>query len=89
MKKYLLVVALLPTFAYAQAPQPNFTPYTVNAQEHQAILNYLGEQPAKFAVPLINQFNQMEQQAQTTAAEAAKKKAAEGAKKETNPIIQK
>lgn len=65
MKKYLLaVVALLPTIAYAQQPQPNFVPYTITADEHQALLNYLGEQPAKFAMPIINSLTQWELAAQ-------------------------
>ena len=61
-----------------QTPQPQFEPYTITAQEHQAILNYLGDVPAKYANPLINQLGQMEQKAQQKkTAEDTKKKAVE------------
>jgi hypothetical protein len=62
-----------------QPPQPPFEPYTINAQDHQGILNYLGDVPSKYANPIISQLMQMEQQAQ-------QKKVAEAAKaKDSNP----
>jgi hypothetical protein len=68
-----ILFALLVGSAQAQTAPP-FEPYTVTAQEHQAILNYLGDVPSRYAIPIINQLMQMEQQAQ-------QKKTAEDAKK--------
>ena len=62
---------LLTSASAQQPPQPTFEPYTVGAQEHQAILNYLGDVPAKYANPLIGQLMQMEQAAQKKKGELA------------------
>ena len=81
MKHYWVAVLFLALIGSAQAqqtPQPSFEPYTVTAQEHQAMLNYLGDVPAKYANPIINQLVQMEQAAQQKkVADEAKKKAPE------------
>lgn len=69
----LLALAAVPSLAQTAPP---FEPYTVTMQEHQAMLNYLGDVPAKYANPVINQLIQMEQAAQQKkAADEAKKKA--------------
>ena len=49
----------------ASAQQSSFVPYTIDEKNHQALLNYLGEQPAKFSMPLINSLNQLEMAAQS------------------------
>ena len=81
MKKTLIVMGVvLPSLVYAQ--QPPYVPYTIDAQEHQALMNYLGEQPAKFSMPVINTLNQFEQQAQQkkAAGDAVTKKKEESKK---------
>ena len=79
----LLVVAFMGTSSYAMAQQTSFVPYTIDEKNHQALLNYLGEQPAKFSMPLINSLNQLEFAAQSKKAtdDAAAKKKADEAKK--------
>ena len=75
MKCKLILVAYLFTAVSPAFAQSTFEPYTINAQEHELLMKYLGEQPAKFSVPLINQFNQWEQAAQQKkATDAAKTK---------------
>jgi hypothetical protein len=51
---------MLPALAQQQS---SFEPYTITEQGHQALLFYLGDVPAKYANPIINQLVQMEQQA--------------------------
>jgi hypothetical protein len=65
MRKVLAFISLFsfPVTAHAQTAMP-FEPYTITAQEHQALLNYLGDVPSKYANPIINQLMQMEQAAQ-------------------------
>lgn len=65
----LLILAPLPAFAQT------FTPYTIDATKQQQLLNYLGEQPAKFSLPVINALNQYEVEAQAAAKKAAEEKA--------------
>lgn len=81
MMRYWVAVLFTLFVGSAQAqtlPQPTFEPYTVTAQEHQAMLTYLGDVPAKYANPIIGQLMQMEQAAQQKKqAEDAKKKAPE------------
>jgi hypothetical protein len=59
----ILFLLIAGSSAQAQTAPP-FEPYTVTAQEHQAILGYLGDVPSKYANPLIQQLMQMEQLAQ-------------------------
>ena len=73
-----------------QPPQPPFESYTINAQEHQALLNYLGDVPSKYANPIISQLMQMEQQAQQKkVTEAAKAEAAKAKDSNPKPVDQK
>ena len=73
--KHVLLVLVFALIAVVANAQQQFEPYTINAQDHELLLKYLGEQPAKFSIPLINQFNQWEQAAQQKkAAEATKAK---------------
>lgn len=62
MKKILIILVLFPTLALAQE-QPKFVPYMVNQDDHTKIMNYLLEQPAKIAIPLIQTFNTLAQKA--------------------------
>lgn len=77
MKRVLFAVLLAgaPTGVLAQ----QFEPYTISQQDHQALLNFLGDVPAKYANPMIGQLNQWELQA------VAKKQADEAAKKVPKP----
>lgn len=70
MRKLVFVFLLVPTAAYGQAA---FEPYTVSEQQHQAIVNYLGDIPAKYANPLLSTLAQMEQAAQQKKTEELKK----------------
>jgi hypothetical protein len=90
-----LVYALAVAFAFSalsvanaqQPPQPPFEPYIINAQEHQGILNYLGDVPSKYANPIISQLMQMEQQAQQKKAVAdAKAKDVAPKKPDVSPL---
>jgi hypothetical protein len=61
----MIVAFLFPAVAFAQQPpQAPFAPYTITEKQHQDMLNYLGDVPAKYANPIINAFMQWEQQAQ-------------------------
>lgn len=62
MKKLILLLLFIPTLSYAQK-QPEFIPYTINQDDHTKIMNYLLEQPAKIAIPLIQTLNSLEQKA--------------------------
>lgn len=68
----------LATPVMAQQP-PQFAPYTMGAQEHQWLVQQLGEIPAKWSVPILQGLEQIAQNAaRQAAAEAARKHAAEG-----------
>lgn len=58
-----LVVLVAPALAQQPSPPPPFAPYTVNQEDHTRIMNYLGEQPAKIAIPLIQTLQALEQRA--------------------------
>jgi hypothetical protein len=61
MKKLVLIFSLISTSAFAQAPQ--IVPYTITPKEHTDLMNYLGEQPAKFSVPLMQALGALAQKA--------------------------
>ena len=63
---------LVTTSACAQ--QQPFVPYTINAEQHKLLTDYLGEVPAKYANPLLNTLAQWEAAAQKAAAEQTKPK---------------
>ena len=68
----IIVIALYAAPALAQN-SPAFVPYTITAEQHQALMTYLNEQPFKVAAPIIQNLNQLEQQAvQAKAAADAK-----------------
>lgn len=62
VKLSITAVLLLPVPAFAQQPPP-FIPYTINQEAHTKIMNFLGEQPAKIAIPLIQVLGEIQQQA--------------------------
>lgn len=68
MKKLILILFLITTPVFAQE---QFIPYTINQEDHAKLMEYLGEQPAKISIPLINALNRLKQKATE---EAAKKK---------------
>ena len=75
MKRLFIAMLLAAAPLGASAQQPAFEPYTIGAQEHQALLTFLGEVPSKYANPIISQLMQMEQQAVAKkAAEKTKEK---------------
>lgn len=58
--------------ALAQPAQPPFEPYTVTEQQHNSIVEYLLNLPARHANPLLNTITQMEREAQQKKAAEAK-----------------
>lgn len=62
MKRLVLILSLIPTLALAQE-QSKFVPYTINQEDHSKLMTYLGDQPAKFSMPLIQALNALEQKA--------------------------
>ncbi len=58
----ILIISLIYSSAFAQQQQ-QFIPYVVTQEDHTKILNYLGEQPAKIAIPLMQALNALEQKA--------------------------
>lgn len=62
--------AVMLSMAHAQAPTPP-APITLTAQDVTQLQNYLGEQPLKFALPVLNWLNSLEQRAQADAKKAA------------------
>lgn len=75
MIKAIAVLCLLAaTTAFAQqpiVPAPPFVPFTISQSDYQSIQNWLGEQPAKFSIPVLNWLNSLEQKAQEEAKKAA------------------
>ena len=80
------VVAVVYVANAQQPPQPPFEPYTITAQEHQAIINFLGDVPSKYANPILNQLGQLEQQAQQKKSIEAAKAKTEAEKAKDTPI---
>lgn len=56
----ILVLLLMPNFAFAQQA---FIPYTISQDDHTKFMTYLGEQPAKFSIPLMQALTLLEQKA--------------------------
>jgi len=83
VRKVYLLLALLPSVAFAQQTSP-FVPYTITEQQHQDFMKWLNEQPFKFSAPVIQQLNVWEQQAIVKAQAEAKEKA-DAAKKSEPP----
>lgn len=61
MKKLILILTMLPTISFAE--DLKFVPYTITQEDHTKFMNYLGEQPAKFSIPIIQALNSLEQKA--------------------------
>lgn len=78
MKKYVFAFVLFATPAFAQQGG-----YSVSAKDHQDIMNYLMELPAKYSNPLINKLTSLEQAEAQKRTEAEAAKAAEAAKETT------
>jgi hypothetical protein len=77
---------LLGTAAFAQQPPPPYVAFTVDEGTYKQLQDYLGNQPAKFSVPLLNWLNSAESRAvsdKAIADKAAADKAAAEAKKDT------
>jgi hypothetical protein len=71
----IIAAAATPAFAQQVAPSPPpFTPYTINQEDHTRIMTFLGEQPAKIAIPLMQTLQALEQKArlEKSAADASK-----------------
>lgn len=51
----------------AIAPAPPFVPFTINQSDYQTIQNWLGEQPAKFSIPVLTWLDGLERKAQADA----------------------
>ena len=67
----IAISLLLLTAAIAQQAQP-FVPFTVDEATYKSLQSYLGEQPAKFATPLVNWLNNAEAKAISDKAAAEK-----------------
>ena len=52
-------------------PPPPFVPFTISQSDYQSIQNWLGEQPAKFSIPVLTWLQGLEQKAQEEAKKAA------------------
>ena len=61
MKKLVIIFCLFCTHSFAE--DVKFTPYTITQEDHAKLMNYLGEQPAKFSIPLIQALNRLAQKA--------------------------
>jgi hypothetical protein len=74
MIKAIAVLCLLAaTTAFAQqpiVPAPPFVPFTISQSDYQSIQNWLGEQPAKFSIPVLTWLQGLEQKAQEDAKKA-------------------
>jgi hypothetical protein len=74
LRAVLLIVSIaVATTAFAQqplAPTPPFVPFTLSQSDYQTIQNWLGEQPAKFSIPVLNWLGEMERKAQEEAKKA-------------------
>lgn len=71
--KWICTAAVLLAGSPAVAQQA-FVPYTVSEQEHHALVNALGEIPAKHSWPLIQTLLQLEQRARAAARPAEPEK---------------
>ncbi len=58
----IAISLLLLTVASAQQPQL-YVPFTVDEATYKSLQSYLGDQPAKFATPLVNWLNNAESKA--------------------------
>ena len=66
----LIAMSIIATPAAAQQPialAPPFVPFTISQSDYQSIQNWLGEQPAKFSIPVLNWLQGLEQKAQADA----------------------
>lgn len=81
MKKLVLALALASGPAFAQ--QQPFVPFTINEQTYSNFMSFLSDKPYYIAKPIIDSLQQMENQAQMDAREAARKSKEE--KKEEEP----
>lgn len=59
----ITAIMLVASPAFAQQAAPPFVPYTINQETHNKMINFLGEQPAKIAIPLIQMLGEIQQQA--------------------------
>jgi len=80
--KLILMAALVtvPAAAFAQQPSPppqtpDFVPYTMDVQTHNAIFQFLNDAPARWAMPVMNTLNQLELAAVARERAANEKKA--------------
>ena len=70
-----LILMTLLTMAPAAAQDQKFAPVQIDQATYKRIMDYLGDVPAKYANPLINELTRMEENAQAMArAEAQSKK---------------
>ena len=79
MSRMLFAVALASAIVPAYAadpppPPPNYVPIVIEQSEFENIEKYLGEQPAKFANPIINWLAGLEQKALDKAKKPAETK---------------
>lgn len=61
MKKLVLILSLISTSAFAE--EAKFAPYTIDQDTHNKFMTFLGDQPAKFSIPLIQVLVSLEQKA--------------------------
>ena len=69
-----IVATFLAPSAFGQqptAPPPPFAPITISQSDYQSIQNWLGEQPAKFSIPVLTWLDGLERKAQEEAMKAA------------------
>ncbi len=64
------------TAAFAQPAPSGFAPYTVTFDQHQALIQYLMQQPYAFAEPVVRRLTELEGEAQHAAAQPKEQPAA-------------
>ncbi len=69
--------------AFAQEQPPTFVPYQVDQQSHVAMMNFLQEVPAKYAIPIMQKLTELSHKA--AEAKASEQKPANQQKEALTP----
>lgn len=67
----LVLLAATTAFAQQQPAPPPYVPFEISQDDYTKIMTYLGEQPAKIAIPLMQALQAMEQKAVAEKAKAS------------------
>lgn len=72
MRKLFLVAGIITSITTPAEAQTSFVPYVVDETMHRSFMAYLGDMPARYANPLINDLTRLSAEAITKKAEADK-----------------